>query len=73
MDLKQSLEIFHGINKVPQTLGSFKLDDHNVDEWSDFSVTGVKHKGRTEVGKWVNPDTNADIHYQKVSHNTIFR
>lgn len=51
---------------VPETLGNFRLDDHNVVEWSDSDLPGVRHKGRKETGKWINPINNADIQYQKV-------
>jgi hypothetical protein len=57
--------------RFPETLGNFQLDDHNVEEWSDSTSPGVRHKARKEVGKWINPDSNADIHYQKVKANFV--
>lgn len=52
---------------IPESLGNFRLDDHNVVEWSDSEIPGVRHKARKETGKWINPINNADIKYQKVS------
>jgi len=52
--------------KFPEKLGNFQLDDHNIEEWSDSTNVGVRHKARKEVGKWINTDNNADIQYQKV-------
>lgn len=48
---------------IPRALGDFRLDDHNVVEWSESE----RHRGRKETGKWVNPFSNADIKYRKVS------
>ncbi|CAG7837726.1 unnamed protein product [Allacma fusca] len=54
----------HG-SRMPEMLGTFHLDDHNVQEWSDASQPGWKHRARKEVGKWVDPDKNADIKFQR--------
>lgn len=54
-------------SRLPEMLGNFQLDNHHVEEWSDPSLEpGHKHRARKEVGKWVNLEQNADIHYQKV-------
>lgn len=58
--------------RVPEMLGNFHLDDHNVEEWSDATSPGVRHKARKEIGKWIDPETNADIQYQKVLYKYNF-
>lgn len=57
---------FHTGTHIPEMLGSFHLDDHNVEEWSDATKPGTRHRGRKEIGKWTNSERNADIKYQKV-------
>ncbi len=52
--------------RIPEMLGNFHLDDHNVEEWSDATEPGLKHRARKEVGKWIDPERKADIQYQKV-------
>ncbi|CAL8115396.1 unnamed protein product [Orchesella dallaii] len=52
-------------SRLPEMLGNFHLDNHHVEEWSDPSAPGLKHRARKEVGKWVNVEKNADIQYQK--------
>lgn len=54
-------------SRLPEMLGNFHLDNHHVEEWSDPAEPGQKHRARKEVGKWVNLENNADIHYQKVT------
>lgn len=55
-------------DRFPSNLGNFKLDEHNVDEWSDTKDPSLlRHRGRKEVGKWVDTERNADIQIHRVS------
>ena len=69
MDVEQprsNIIALHG-TRIPEMLGTFHLDDHNVQEWSDYNGPGMKHRARKEIGKWIDRDRNADIKFQRVS------
>ena len=69
MDVEsRNMVALHGTHRIPLEIGNFHLHDHDIKEWSDASTKpGIKHRARKEVGKWIDPDSHADIQFQRVS------